>query len=71
MMRILKHVLEVLFACGLAVAYIGGAVGLLGWIDARDVAACALFGGAFSFVTAVVYFIIADLETRHRVSSAR
>jgi hypothetical protein len=69
MMRILKHVLKTLFVCGLAVAYIAGAAGLFGLVGARDVATYALFGGAFSFVIAVAYFIIGELEIKHWVSS--
>jgi hypothetical protein len=71
MTRILKHILEAAFVCGLAVAYIAAAAGLIGWMGAREVSAYALFGGAFSFVIAAVYFVIAGLEIKHRVSSAR
>jgi hypothetical protein len=69
MMRILKHVLEAAFVCGLAVAYIAAAAGLIGWMGSREVAAFALFGGGFSFIIAVAYFIIGELEIKHWVSS--
>jgi hypothetical protein len=71
MMRILKHVLEAAFITGLAIAYLAAVAGLLGWVGARDVTALTLYGGAFSLLIAVAYFIVASLEIRHRVSSVR
>jgi uncharacterized RDD family membrane protein YckC len=64
--RALARILEVAFLGGLAVAYLASAAGLIGWLNARDVALCALSGGAFSFVMAVGYFIVSGRELKRR-----
>jgi hypothetical protein len=68
-MHALKRLLEIAFFCGLITAYAAAAAGLIGLLGAHDVALCALYGGAFSFVAAAAYFIVASLEIRHRFNS--
>jgi hypothetical protein len=69
MTYILTRLLTAAFFCGLVTAYAAAALGLLGWLGARDVAMYALCGGAFSFVVSAAYFIVVGLEIRHRFSS--
>jgi hypothetical protein len=71
MMHALKRVLEIAFFCGLLIAYTAAGAGLIGWLGAHDVALYALYGGAFAFIVAAVYFIVASLEIRHRFNSAQ
>jgi hypothetical protein len=71
MMRALKWLLEIAFFCGLVTAYTAAGAGLIGWLGAHEVALYALYGGAFAFIAAAIYFIVASLEIRHRFNSAQ
>ena len=64
--RALIAVQTLLFA-GLAVAYTGAAIGLVGLLDARRVSLVILIGAGVAFVALVLYFGASDLELRRRL----
>jgi hypothetical protein len=58
---------QIVLIAGLAVAYTGAAVGLVGLLDARTVSLVILIGAGVAFVALVLYFGASDLELRRRL----
>jgi hypothetical protein len=59
--------LQMLLFAGLAVAYAGAAMGLVGLLDARTVSLVILISAGVAFVALILYFGASDLELRRRL----
>lgn len=58
-------------AAGFAIAYLGVAAGVLGYLSANAVSFYALVGGSVAFVAAAAYFLTADRIIRRRFNSVK